>query len=166
MPKIDKKLRAKGWPDSEVKKLHSIINEKKDKHTEFGKGLNRVLFMTGLVVMTLCIIAVALFLIPFLIVISNYFVYLIIAALGIIFGLLFNFIIQDIEHLERKHHWFAAIYMPTISVFALAVSAYAANRAEKILGLSLRHNPWVVGAIFVIVFMIPYIVSSIKKKSL
>ncbi|MEA3430033.1 MAG: hypothetical protein U9R08_02055 [Nanoarchaeota archaeon] len=166
MAKIDKKLRAKGWSDHEINKVHSIINTKGAKHIEFGKGLNRILFMTALIVMTLCIIAVSLFLIPFLIVISNYFIYFIIAALGISFGLLFNFIIQDIEHLERKHHWFAAIYMPAISIFALTVSVHAANRVEELLGYSLRHNPWTVGAIFIIVFMMPYIISSIKKKSL
>ena len=165
MAKFEKKARAKGWPESEIKKVHSIM-QKKEKHIEFGKGLNRILFTTALVVITLCMIGVAIFLIPFLIVISNYYLYFIVVALGIIFGLLFNFIIQDIEHLEPKHHWFAGFFIPIIAILALAISVHVANRADEILGAELRHNPWVVGALFVIVFMIPFIISSIKKKSL
>ncbi|MBW3004080.1 hypothetical protein KY337_05960, partial [Candidatus Woesearchaeota archaeon] len=111
-------------------------------------------------------IGVAIFLIPFLIVISNYYLYFIVVALGIVFGLLFNFIVQDIEHLEPKHHWFAGIFIPVIAVLALTISVHVANRADEILKVTLRHNPWTVSAIFIIVFMLPFIISSIKKKSL
>lgn len=164
MPKLDKKLRANGWPEHEIKRVHSVIS--KESNREFGVGLNRILFMTILIVITLCMVGVAIFLIPFLIVISNYYLYFIVVALGIVFGLLFNFIIQDIEHLEPKHHIFAGIFIPLIGIFAMTISVYVANRADEILRVSLRHNPWIVSAIFVLVFMIPFLISSIKKKSL
>ena len=166
MPNIMDKLKARGWSESEIKKINSIISSKNEKYIEFGKGLNRILFMTALVVITLCMVGVAIFLIPFLIVVSNYYLYLIVVALGVIFGLLFNFIVQDIEHLEPKHHFFAGIFIPVIALLALGISVHVANRVDAVLDFELHHNPWIIGSIFVVVFLIPFIISSIKKKSL
>jgi len=164
--KIDNKLKAKGWSQNEIDKANRLISKNPEKHAEYHKESNRIIFMSVLIVITLCMFGVAIFLIPFLIIISNYALYFIVITLGIIFGLMFNFIIQDIEHLEPKHHLFAGIFIPLISILALTVSVYVANRVDDILGVDLRHNPWIVSFIFIITFMIPFLISSIKKKSL
>ncbi|MBW3014995.1 hypothetical protein KY330_01085 [Candidatus Woesearchaeota archaeon] len=166
MVELKKRLKQKGWPEDIAKKTEEILSspEKKEKHVMFGKTMSGYMFWLGLIVLTLCMLGIAFFLIPFFIVVTNYFLHFVIMALAIVFGLLFDFIIKDIEHLDTKHHVFAALYIPIMAISFLAISVAISNRVDELLGVTLHRTPWGISIVFVITFMVPYLISLIKKK--
>jgi UDP-N-acetylmuramyl pentapeptide phosphotransferase/UDP-N-acetylglucosamine-1-phosphate transferase len=171
MVELKKRLvDEKGWPEEIARKTDEILSSKhmQEKHVEFGKTMTGLMFWIALLVLTLCMIGFALFLIPFLIMTSSYFLQFVVMALGVVFGLIFVFIINDIEHLERKHHIIAGFYIPIMAIAFLTISVAISNRVDEILGIKLVNSPWIVSLVFVITFMVPYFIDLFikRKKSL
>jgi len=161
---LKKRLKQKGWPEDIASKTEEVLSKKQEKHIEFGKTMTGLLFWIALLVLTVCMIGLALFLIPFMIVIRSVFLQFIVMALGVIFGLFFVVILEDMEHLEKKHHVIAAFYIPIMAIAFLTISVGISRRIETILGIELVHSPFVVSAVFVITFMLPYFISLMRKR--
>ena len=161
---VRQRLSKKGWTDEDFQKVDSALamHKIKDKSNS-REALNKVVYWIGLLIIAVCNFGISIFLVPFLLVFGTLVSSIIIVLMGFVFGILFNYIIQDIEHLERKHHLFAALFIPTISVVNIYVMTKAVNVFDAKLQLGIQHNPLVVSLLYVVAFMIPYIYSMIKR---
>lgn len=130
--KIRQNLENKGWNKAEIARIESGIESYKihDKSNS-RKSLARLTYWTALLVITVCNLGLAVFLIPFFILLGDTFSTLMILLLGGIMGTLFAFIIQDIEYLEKKHHLFAMIFIPLTTIINIFIMVKAANFAAE-----------------------------------
>ncbi|MBU1111193.1 MAG: hypothetical protein ABIG93_04135 [archaeon] len=152
------KLAGKGWAEHEIVRAQQAVETAKEHDVHFSK----IVFYTALIVIVFGNLLVS-FAVMFLAVfISSLLMYLVAIVLGGMVGFLYNFLITDVGHLEKKHHAFAGIVIPIIAILNLALMVFVANKFIVNLGVNnLQHSPWVLGAVFVVAFLLPTIVDKV-----
>ena len=152
-------LKEKGWSENEIIKAESILEKEKEHDVHFSK----IVFWSALIVIIFANLIVSLILIPFSIVLRETILYAIIIILAGTIGFLYNFLITDIGHLEKKHHLAAGIIIPIIALANILVMVLVSNRFITEIEINNPpHNPWIVAIVFAISFVIPYIVDKLR----
>ncbi len=160
--KSEKKIELlkKGWQEKEIKKAESIL-EKEEHHDVF---FSKIVFWSALVVTVFANLLISLILIPFLVVLDSWFLFSIIILLGGMIGFLYNFLITDIGHLKKTHHLLAGIILPIIALGNMIMMVFVANRFAVDLKIKNMHNPWLIGLVFALAFIFPFIIDQIRLK--
>ena len=129
------------------------------------KTMNKLVYWLALLVTIIGNLIISAALIPFLIVMKDVSLYVIIITLGIAFGLLFDLLLKDIENIDFKHHIIAGIFIPGIAAVNLYIITTLANRLIEILEVTnVKQNPIMISIIYIIAFMLPFIISKVKIK--
>ena len=134
-----------------------------NRQTEFAKPSYKIIYWTSLLVLLICNFIISMVLIPFILVLSSFKFYILIILLGFIFGFLFNILINDIEHIELKHHAFAIILIPLVAVVNIFLMLGLANSFAKLLKIYTYHDAVLPALVYSIVFVLPYIFSVVKR---
>lgn len=160
------KLRQKGWPEQDIKRAGQVL-ETTHHHDLF---LSKIVFWSALIVIVFANLIVSLIMIPFLIVFSDWLIYIIIIILAGMIGFLYNFLITDIGYLEKKHHIIAGILIPVIAIANIFAMVFTANKFIATFKLTNVHNPIIISIIFAVAFILPYFLDKLfladKKKAL
>jgi hypothetical protein len=155
-----KDLKKKGWNDSEIKKAEEIL-EKTHQHDLF---YSKMVFWSALVVIIFANLIVSLVLIPFLIVLNQWLLYVLIVLLAGTVGFLYNFLITDIKHLERKHHVWAGIIVPVLALGNMIVMVLVSNKFINDIKVNNEfHNPYIIAVVFAVSFILPYLFSRLIR---
>ena len=149
------KLLEKGWVEKEIKHAEKIL----DRAEQRDIFLTKITFWSALVVIVFANIIVSLVLIPFLIVFNKWILYSIVIIIAGTIGFLYNFLINDISHLEKKHHLLAGIIIPLLALANVIVMVTLSNR---LIVVSKHHNPWIVAVLFAVAFILPYVLDRIR----
>ncbi len=159
--KKKEELLSKGWAEEEIKKAESILEKTEIKDIFFSK----IIFWSALVVIIFANTLVSLILVPFLIVLNKWVLYFTVIVLAGIIGFLYNFLILDIGHLEKKHHLLAGIIVPVLSLANMIIVVLVSNKFIADLNLkNVSHNPWIIGIVFAVAFILPYVIYRISGK--
>lgn len=160
-PKKRSELLQKGWAEKDLQKAEDIL-EKTSAHEIF---FSKIIFWSALVVIVFANLLVSFVLIPFLIVLSKWILIFTIVVMAGVIGFLYNFLILDIKHLEKKHHLAAAVIIPVIALANVFLMVIISNKFIADLQVDTPpHNPAVVGIVFGVAFILPYIVDRLKGK--
>ena len=160
-PEKKDELLKKGWSEEEIKKAEAAIEKTELKDVFFSK----ITFWSALVVIIFANLLVTLVLIPFLIVLNKWVLYLTVIILAGVVGFLYNFLITDIGHLEKKHHLSAAIIVPILALSNMVVMVLVSNKFITDLKIQFpSHNPWIIGIVFALAFITPYLIDRIRGK--
>ena len=154
-------LKERGWNESEIKKAENIL-ERAEKHDVF---FSRMVLWSAIIVVIFANLLISLILIPFLVVLNSWILYSIIAILGGVIGFLYNFLITDIGHLEKKHHILAGILVPIIALINIFIMILVSNKFTSNLTFvnNPEHNPLILSIIFAIALIIPYLLYKLKR---
>jgi len=160
MNKIKKEeLSKKGWNKKEIKKAEAILDRSEHHDIFFSK----IVLWSALLVIVLGNVIVSFVAIPLMIFLDKWILYLSIAVLAGMIGFLYNFLINDIGHLERKHHILASIIIPVLAVINLVVVVFISNNLIKDLNVNNNlHNPWGLSILFAVSFILPFIIDQIR----
>lgn len=151
----------KGWTREEIKKAEAFL-EKTEPHDIF---FSKITFWSALVVVIFANLLVSLILIPFLIVLEKWILYFTVIILAGIIGFLYNLLITDIGHLEKKHHFLAGIIIPIIALANVVIMVLISNKFIADLKLQTSpHNPLVIGIVFALAFITPYLIERMRGK--
>jgi len=154
MRDIKNYLVEKGWKKSDINKTIKIIERaKKNKHPQI-KVLDKFVYWFSLLIAIIGNLVISISLIPVLIVLKGPQLYLVIITLGLAFGLLFELLIRTIENLEIKHHLFLGIIIPIIAVINFIIIS---NNMKELIGIESPQDPIIIGAVYAIAFILPYI---------
>ncbi|MCH8067022.1 MAG: hypothetical protein IIC69_00395 [Nanoarchaeota archaeon] len=154
MKDIKKYLIEKGWGKGDINKAVKIIERaKKNKHPQI-KILDRFVYWFSLLIAIIGNLFITISLIPVLIALKGPQLYLVIITLGFAFGLLFELLIRSIDNLETSHHLFLGIMIPIIAVINFII---VSNNMGRLVGLESPQDPIIVGSIYAISFILPYI---------
>lgn len=137
--------------------------KERKKKESVKKIMSKIVYWLALLVTIIGNLIISAALIPFLIVMKDVQLYLIIIILGIAFGLLFDLLLRDIENIDIKHHVIAAIFIPGMAIVNLFIITNLANRLIEVLEVAnVKHNPIMISIVYIIAFMIPYLISKFK----
>lgn len=161
---LKERLIRKGWAEEEAEKTMQIMHseEKKLKHAHYKVKMNFVVYWTVLLVLTLANFVISIVLVPFLLVLKPFLVEMIVAVLGIVFGLLFNLVVRDIEHIETRHHVAAAVFVPAIAIINIFVMVSIANSMAVRINITALQNPVFIAVVYAAAFLIPYSANSFR----
>jgi len=154
------RLREKGWSENEILKAKSILERAEKQDVFFA----RIVFWSAMVVIVFANLLISLILIPFLIFLSSWVLYSIVALLGLMIGFVYNFLITDIQYLKRHHHILAGITLPLIALTNMFLMAIFSNRYAEKANFSHTNSPWLIGIIFAVVFILPALVDTLRRK--
>ncbi len=154
------RLKEKGWNDQDIRRAEQALEhaEKYDAH------FSKIVFWSALLVIVFANVIVSLILIPIMVAITSEMVYVLVAILAGMIGFLYNFLITDIGHLERKHHLWAGILVPLLAVVNMVMVVTWSNQfITKLPVQNLPQNPWGLGMVFAVAFILPAVVGMIKN---
>ncbi len=156
------KLEGKGWKTEDI--LHA--EQAMDKASAHDVHFSKIVFWTALVVTIFANIGVSLLLIPFMIVFNKLMLFSIIILLAGSIGFLYSYIVNDIGHLEKKHHVLAGILLPLIALANVAAMSLISNNIMQDLKVAQPpHNPLVIGIVFGVAFILPYFIMKVVHHS-
>lgn len=158
------RLRGKGWSNADITKAMSIIEKANEKKTDKIRVLDLLIYWFVLIVAIIGNLVISLALVPFLLEFRNFFLYVIIAILALVFGFLFDLLIRDIESLEQKHVIIAGIFIPALAVINIFYITNFSNYVSAALNLNNTHSPFFVSAVYVAAFSAPYLFYRVINK--
>ncbi len=154
-------LRRKGWNEREIAKAERIVNIPQSHDAHFS----RIVFWSALIVIIFANLVVSVVLIPFFIIFHAWILYSIIILLAGSIGFLYNLLITDIGHLQRKHHIWAGILVPLIAAVNMIIMVLVANQfITETHTQTTVQSPWLIAAIFSGVLILPYLFGLLRKK--
>src|SRR3989338_1697455 len=101
-----------------MEKLKKRLKEKEHPAIKF---LDKFVYWAALAMAIIGNFIISIALIPSLMALKSTQLFLILAALGISFGSLFELLIRSIEHLEAMHHVFLGILMPSLTLINIFI---------------------------------------------
>lgn len=151
-------MAERGWTKEEVEQaLGMLYSEgKQEKHLSYQKRLNRVVYWSALMLLAMANFVISVILVPFILTLGEWQLSLTLFILGLTFGLIFNHLVNDIEHLETHHEYLAVIFIPAIGIMNMFIMATLANRVAQTLGLPVHENPLFISTVYVIGLLLPY----------
>jgi len=153
------KLLEKGWLEEEIRSAEKSLDQFNRSEVQFS----RMVFWSALILVIFTNLALSLILVPYLIVLTNGLLYLIIVLLAGSIGFLYNLLINDIAHIEKKHHLIAGIILPLLAISNFLITVFIANNIIQELQVKNPvHNAWLVGLVFGLAFILPYLGNRIK----
>lgn len=164
MRDIKKRLEQKGWSKKDISKTVRIIEQAKANRHPKIKILDKSVYWISLLIAIIGNFIISISLIPVLLALNSLPLYIVLVTIGISFGLLFELLIRTIEHLEARHHIFLGIIMPVIAAINVVIIVTFSNNLEKIINIENPHSPLLVGIIYALAFMLPYLVYQLFLK--
>lgn len=162
---LSQKLAEKGWTKEEIDKTLNIMYspEKAEGRTVYTRRINPIIYWTALIVMIVGNLIISVVLIPFLLLLTSFQLYFVIAVAAFAFGLMFNLVINDIEHIDPQHHIIAGIFIPAFAIITTYVMVTVANRLSFVVQSPIHQNSIIVSVVYVVAFMLPYAVQKIRE---
>jgi len=149
------RLQEKGWKDAEIEKAEQAL----ERDLRYDVHFSRIVFWSAIIVMVFANIVVAGVLIPFLIALNQAVLYVAVIILAGTIGFLYNLLIADIGHLERKNHLWAGILVPLLALGNIIAVVLLSNRfIEDAQIPNVQHDPYVIGVVFAVAFILPYVI--------
>lgn len=160
------RLLEKGFSKKEAKKTIDIIKKAKERKSPKIKFLDAIIYWILLIVTIIGNMIISIILIPFLLAFKRIPLYLTIIILATMFGFLFDQLIRDIEHLEKKHHIIAGIFIPSLAIINVYYMTSFTNYLIQSLKLPITPKPpLLISIIYVVSFTLPYIIDNIIETS-
>lgn len=135
----------------------------REHYIQYAKQSSRIMYWLVLLLLTICNFLIFAFLVPFMLILKATHLFLIVGTIGFVFGLIFNFLINDIEHLEPKHHKFAAAFIPSISVLNIFMLVSIQQFLRGFYSYT-NLDKYYASFIYIVLFMIPYALNVFGKK--
>lgn len=163
--RLRKTLEEKGWETEDIERAVNIMESETEHKAGIRSDMGRILYWMALILTVVGNLLLSVVLVPFLLVLTSWMLYLMVACVALVWGLLFNIIIHDIEELDVQHHVIAGIFIPFIAIFNVYIMVNLSNTVDRILKISqIQQSPWLVGCVYVIVFMLPYFFTNVVPR--
>lgn len=157
-------MRNRGWSDEEIKNAKDILERApKNKH-QIHKNLEKAMYWFVFITIIIIVIGGALMASPLLLVLKPHQGYILIGIIGLVFGFFAGLIIKDIEDLEKHHHLAISIIIPITAIISSLILSNQVVKTAKIVGLTVKMHPIILGVIFSVCMLIPYEIFILLKE--
>ncbi len=154
----------KGWSEKEAADAHMVLysEESKRKFLGMNQGMHVTHYWLTIVILCVLNLLITVILVPVLIVFKPAAVNVIVLTIGLVFGILFNFLIRDIEHVQTEHHIAAAAFIPLTAVINIFIVTEVAQSLAIKLHIDITQHPAILSIVYVLAFLSPYIVEALQ----
>lgn len=167
LPALKRRLKAKGWADYEIETTIAMIERAPSKKSRFVRALDDVIYWFVMILAIAGNFALSVVLVPFLIGVQGSYVYGVLILFGVVFGVLFNFLVQEIEVIEPGQHILGWLLIPVIALINVFIITSLTNTFLRVSQFAQNtHSPILAGVVYAFAFMIPFIYTSQRKKYL
>lgn len=155
---LRKFLHAKGWSEDEIEKTILILEEAPYHKHAWIMRFDKLVYWVSLLLGLLGNFVMAVILIPFFLVASTFWLFVMVFLFAFCFGLLFTAILEHIEILQPRHHALNWVVLPVFSFVTVFLIAYLTYYIDTLLNLDFAlQNYWIVALTYTIAFMLPYV---------
>ena len=162
---MKEKILKKPWPTHVKKQTMDVLSSAHEKKS------NLVLLLDELVYWTLLFLGIAgnfiisVVLVQFMLILTGIYLYATLFLVGLAFGTLINVVLIEIHKIEAKAHIIPGLLIGAIALINVYIMTKLANLLEvKLQLLTPSHSPMLVSVVYVLAFLIPHIITSIKSK--
>jgi hypothetical protein len=152
-------LQKKGWSQPEIYRVMRSLH----RGTEQERYFTQVLFFSTILLVIFSNIFVMVGVLFLAIIMPSWFIMCLMAIFGIIIGIIYDYLMRDIAHIESHHHFVAGSVIPLIAIMNTFVIVYASEGISSDLGLSVNQDPVMSTIIFIIALIIPSFVRRVKQ---
>ncbi len=162
--KLSESMKKKGWSDGEIEHLKKELSKSKKRDYLRKRKLNRFFYWQTLFVIALLNFAAVLILSPFILIMQDYWSYVITAFIALTVGIMLNFLVMSIDHLELKHHYTALAAIPVLAVIDLAIFFKIFSFTGEYFDIHPQVNMVLFSLLFVVCFILPYLYAAVRGK--
>lgn len=163
MPISREDLLKKGWTDEEVDYTFNVIDTAKDKKSAFIHFLDGAISWFGLFIVFLGSLILSVVLMPFFLTVKGPFLYLMVFMIAFVLGIVFNFLLDQINQLGKQEKIVGEIFLPVISMIDVYVMFGITNVLIDSLKMNYEpHNQFLFGLVYVISLSSPFYISHSK----
>lgn len=156
-------LLSKGWSIYEIDHASSVIEQAENKKHIGAKFLDKTIYWALLFLVIVGNAVCSAFFIPFLFAVQGTFVIFIVTIMGFAFGVFFSILIADIQRTEKHHVSGLIIALIVSGLINFALISRISIEFSALTRLALRHNPYLIGGIYLFSFLTPHIVLMIAQ---
>ncbi|MFH1211693.1 MAG: hypothetical protein V1659_02070 [Candidatus Woesearchaeota archaeon] len=159
----ERKLIKKGWAEEEIERVKGIIQKAEERKNPGIYLLERFSYWFAIILILAGTFVFSLVLIPLIMGASTLLLYAVIILFGLGLGSFFVILIQDVEHINIKHHVFHSIVIPVVAIVNLFFVVSIANGLVKLTNLGHIQSKIWISLTYVIALLIPYVFGLMKK---
>jgi len=159
-----KKLHLKGWSKHEIAHAEKILKEAESKKHPHVRHLENSLYWFTLIIGIIGTMLLSIVLIPVLVVSNDFWSYALTAVFGFLLGAIIIIIIKDLHWLEGHHHLLISLLIPIVAIFNFFIVVNRVNLFNYSIGINTTHNPILIGMIYFIFFLVPYMLFLIIRR--
>jgi len=134
-----------------------------EKYNQYHRRGARLHYTMFLIALTIFNFLTFLALVPLMVIIRSSLLMLILGGIGLVFGMVYLYLIRDIEHLQPKHHLFAAFYIPFLAVINIIALFFIGRLLQR----GTDYGSYLIfyaSAIYVVMFLLPYAIASLFER--
>ncbi|MFH1174072.1 MAG: hypothetical protein V1725_03010 [archaeon] len=158
-------LKEKGWTPEEIEKTGRIIESIERAHHATNKRHHNLLYVLVVFCVLVGNLFFAIFLIPLFSTLDIISLLIIIGILGIIYGLIFALLINDLEKLEPIHQYSATLIVAATAFINFYIVVRFSQELFVLPGFHNSNSPLIVGIIYTLAFIMPYANQLVKQRS-
>jgi hypothetical protein len=159
-----KKLHLKGWSKQEILHAEKIMNEAEKKKHPHVRHLENSLYWFTLIIGIIGTVLLSIVLIPVLVASNDFWSYLLTGVFGFLLGAIIVIIIKDLHWLEQHHHLLISLLIPLVAIFNFFIVVSRVNVFNYSIGINTMHNPILIGTVYFIFFLVPYLLFLILRR--
>lgn len=164
MQNIKKRLQVKGWEDKDIYHALSIFYKAESNKSNFHRILDKSIFWLIFMGSLAMIVVISISLLPVLIVLKGFILYLTVSVIALGFGYFFEIILRNIQKLEGKHHLLINLSIPLSAILTFFFIVKYSNNLEIAFKITNPHNPYLLGGVYSLSFLLPYFYYLFKGK--
>jgi hypothetical protein len=157
---LRQKLLKKGWTEEEISYTDEVIRSSDMSKSSMLLKFEKVVYWLALMIAIFGNMIISVVLIPFFLLLHAGLLYMIVIMLGAGFGFLYDILIRDIEDLAGREMILENVFLPSLALINVGFMTYFGNILAQAWNLSNVHNPFLVGLIYAISFIGPWLVKS------
>lgn len=158
-------FEQKGWTKTEIAQAICILKKaestKHSTHKLLEKNLLYIALFKGFIA-NLFATTVA---IPLILYFQGRTLYIFLATLGLIFGVILYSVIKQVETLETRRHIFAFLFLALTITVKFRIGLHITTLLAQYLQLNPLQDPWAITFSYLIPYLCPYIYLLIGEKN-
>ena len=159
------KHEHKEWSSDLAAKTEEILRHGETAKPSWIRTIDNALYWTLLFLAIIGNFIISVVLVPFLLILKGAALYFSLFFVGASFGWVFSFILHSLAKLQKDQHIIASIFIPAIALINVGIFASLSNKLIVLLKLTTPpHNPFLVGAVYVLGYVLPDSISHMMKK--
>ncbi|MBD3304533.1 hypothetical protein GF343_05280 [Candidatus Woesearchaeota archaeon] len=163
MESLKETVAQKPWSSEEKERVLGIIERGREKKTKKTRFLDEFVYWVFLFISILGNFVLSVVLVPFMLILTGFYLFAVLFIIGFAFGLLINSIMREIQKIEAKKHIIPILLIVALALINVYIITTFTNRLEVLLEVATpAHNPIIISATYALAFILPYLFSEYR----